>query len=158
MYFSTTRDIKLSASLLFTVGQLIDIWSRLLRTSFFIWLLVHDFMRFTAVAPRSGQTFATDTMVAIFAKSTITDSAWLSADNANGFRHNMHMYFVSLWQTKQDILSFFKFSVNFGAIQKVCHRKNSDFWTPSPPCHRLSPFALTPLVTTQIVTNFMTQN
>ena len=28
----------------------------------------------------------------------------------------------------------------------------------SPPCHRLSPFALTPLVTTQIVTNFFTRN
>ena len=36
------------------------------------------------------------------------------------FRHNMHMYFVSLWQTQQDILSFFQFSFTF---QYVCFQR-----------------------------------
>ena len=44
----------------------------------------------------------------------------------------------------------------YEAIQKVCHHKNPDFWSPSPlvtVCHCL-PWTPSPLVTTQIVTNF----
>ena len=40
-----------------------------------------------------------------------------------------------------------------GVIQKVFHRPSTDLWPPLSPCHRL-PWSPSPLVTTQIVTNF----